>query len=318
MAWNRGVKWGAGLLLAAAVALSLAWAFRMGQRGRQAESEMDRPLQTPLRAETQKGETLITLGASDLASSQIEVASLEKVTRPTAVTAYGRVLDLTPLLDLQSRFAAALAQEEEARTALLTARREHERFKHLYDQGGIVSQKQVEDTQAAVRANEAGVRSSETSRRALYDSIRQDWGQVVADGLERGTADFQRLAAGKEHLVELTLPSGTQTASLPKDAVIRSGSGAPVNGKLVSPAPRSDNDIQGEAYLFEVPAASQGAAGSGAQGLLPGMTVTASLPAGQVQRGVVVPDDAVVWKDGKAWVYLQEGRRPFLAPRRRP
>ena len=166
MVLNRGVRWGVGLVLIAAMVLVLAWAYRLGQRGRQAESELDRPLQTPLRAETQKGETLITLDASDLAATPIEVSSLEKVTRPAVVTAYGRVLDLTPLLDLQSRFAVALAQEEEARTALGTARREYERFKNLHDQGGIVSQKQVEDAQAAVRTSEAGVRSSETSRRA--------------------------------------------------------------------------------------------------------------------------------------------------------
>ena len=312
MVLNRGVRWGVGLVLIAAMVLVLAWAYRLGRHGRQAESELDRPLQTPLRAETQKGETLITLDASDLAATPIEVSSLEKVTRPAVVTAYGRVLDLTPLLDLQSRFAVALAQEEEARTALGTARREYERFKNLHNQGGIVSQKQVEDAQAAVRTSEAGVRSSETSRRALYDSIRQDWGPVVAEGLERGTARFQRWAAGKELLVEVTLPSEVRTATVPKTAAIRGGNGAPVEGALVSPAPQSNPDIQGVAYLFEAPGASQGASGSGSQDLLPGMAVTASLPVGQMQRGVVVPQDAVVWKDGKAWVFLRRDAGHFV------
>jgi multidrug efflux system membrane fusion protein len=273
---------------------------------------MDRPLQVPLRLETQHGETVITLDPSDLAATKIETTPLEKLARPATVTAYGRVLDLTPLLDLQSRFAASSAQEEQARTALVTAQREYERFKNLYDQGGIVSQKQVEDAQAAVQANEASLRASATARQALYDAIRQGWGQVLAEDLERRTPEFQRLASRKELLVELTLSPGAQPATPPMLAVIRSGNVGPVQGNLVAPAPQSNADIQGVAYLFAVPAASQGAGGPTAQGLLPGMAVTAWLPAGPVQQGVVVPDDAVVWKDGKAWVYLKKAPSQFV------
>jgi multidrug efflux system membrane fusion protein len=204
---------------------------------------MDRPLQVPLRLETQHGETVITLDPSDLAATKIETTQLEKLARPATVTAYGRVLDLTPLLDLQSRFAASSAQEEQARTALVTAQREYERFKNLYDQGGIVSQKQVEDAQAAVQANEASLRASATARQALYDAIRQGWGQVLAEDLERRTPEFQRLASRKELLVELTLSPGAQPATPPMLAVIRSGNVGPVQGNLVAPAPQSNADI---------------------------------------------------------------------------
>ena len=42
------------------------------------------------------------------------------------------------------------------------------------------------------------------------------------------------------------------------------------------------------------------------------MAVTASLPAGPAQRGVVVPEDAVVWRDGQACVCFEKDPGYFV------
>ncbi|MGE5174109.1 MAG: hypothetical protein ACM3MD_09810 [Betaproteobacteria bacterium] len=49
-----------------------------------------------------------------------------------------------------------------------------------------------------------------------------------------------------------------------------------------------------------------------------GIVTTALVPGfyvghgGKHTPGVVVPDSAVVWLDGKAWAYVQKGREPFF------
>ena len=46
-------------------------------------------------------------------------------------------------------------------------------------------------------------------------------------------------------------------------------------------------------------------------GLLVGMNLLAYLAVGPTIRGVIVPTSAVVWWQGKAWVYLQRGQDRF-------
>ena len=48
------------------------------------------------------------------------------------------------------------------------------------------------------------------------------------------------------------------------------------------------------------------------QGLLPGMNVLAYLPIGPPVQGVMVPAAAVVWWQGKAWVYVQTDPNHFV------
>jgi hypothetical protein len=36
------------------------------------------------------------------------------------------------------------------------------------------------------------------------------------------------------------------------------------------------------------------------------------LPVGRSEEGVLIPPSAVVWKDGKAWVYVERGEGSFV------
>jgi len=48
-------------------------------------------------------------------------------------------------------------------------------------------------------------------------------------------------------------------------------------------------------------------------GLLPGLNVEALLPAenAAAQSGVIVPEPAVVWWQGRAWIFVQTGKGVF-------
>ena len=46
--------------------------------------------------------------------------------------------------------------------------------------------------------------------------------------------------------------------------------------------------------------------------MLPGAAVAAFLPIGEARTGVVVPAAAVVWWQGRAWVYVEERPGRFV------
>jgi len=85
-------------------------------------------------------------------------------------------------------------------------------------------------------------------------------------------------------------------------ATARLHGGSEIGLAFVSPATTTDPRLQGLSYLYRAPA--EGA-------LMPGMKLEVSLAAEAVERGVVVPEAAVVWLQGKAWVYLRADPTTF-------
>jgi len=103
-------------------------------------------------------------------------------------------------------------------------------------------------------------------------------------------------------LLQITLPPGVILKAPPATASIETGKAARANITFVSPATRIDPKIQGMSFFYTVPADS---------GVLPGMNVLAFLPSGQSIEAASVPASAIVWWQGRAWVYRRTGQDTF-------
>jgi multidrug efflux pump subunit AcrA (membrane-fusion protein) len=89
---------------------------------------------------------------------------------------------------------------------------------------------------------------------------------------------------------------------VPKTILLEIPGTTRAGANLVSPFPRVDPRIQGRSFLYLAPAV---------QGLTPGMNLLARLSVGAQMRGLIVPTSAVVWSEGKAWVYQQTASERF-------
>src|SRR5262249_11537235 len=103
-------------------------------------------------------------------------------------------------------------------------------------------------------------------------------------------------------LVQVTLPPGETLSEPPAVAVAQVGNAMRIQIQYLSPAPRTDIRIQGFSFLYTAPATS---------GLLPGMNVAVTLPAGRAAMGTLIPASAIVWTDGKPWAYFRTGELTF-------
>ena len=130
----------------------------------------------------------------------------------------------------------------------------------------------------------------------------QAWRNALGQSLTQGSALAKDLLQHSKVLIQVTLPAGTPLAQAPQAASIKTTTGRRVQIEFISEAPRTDPQIQGVSFFYTADAAS---------GALAGMSVIAFLPVGLPAPGFAVPASAVVWLQGRAWVYLQTAVKAF-------
>jgi hypothetical protein len=292
------------LALLAAIGILLVWGYRARRSELAAEAEREKAIQPPPRVSSERGQAVVTLDAQALARSAIQTAPLQALSHGEEVRASGVVLPVHDLIDWRNNYVAAQARLEKARGSLDVSRREYERLKVLYEDNRNVSAKALESAEGALRSDQTEARAADEALPLMEGSLRQQWGPVVAGWAWRSSPEFQRLLEQKERLVQITIPAGAGAAEpAPPRVAVQALNTPRVEALLVSLAPKvADPRIQGISYLYSAPAEPW---------LVPGMTVIAFLPQGQPRPGVMIPDSAVVWWQGKAWSYIQVGPGRF-------
>lgn len=275
------------IVCVAAIA-ALIFGYAQMSKERAADEQADQPIAAASRVRTgANGATVITLDAKTQKLAGLQTATLAAATLPPEIQAYGRVLDSAALVVLDDDVLAA-------RAALRAAQQEYERLKKL----------SAEDN-APARALEAAAAEMKRDQSALASAVAQ---LAAASGKAVAGAPpdfFQSLARQESALVRLDLPAGEISVETPTAAqLVLPGMKQPVVANFVGRAATTDPQVQGAGFLF--------LATNAPATLAPGLALTGFLQLpGEPLHGVVVPGDAVVRSDGRAWIYVQTGGTDF-------
>ncbi|MBI4620788.1 MAG: multidrug transporter [Desulfobacterales bacterium] len=291
------------IIVLTVVGALLIWAFLGGRKELAKEQELEQPVKTPSRVSILDGESVVTLSRNEEIKSGIAVAPLQPVSHQEELKAYGTVMELRDLFDLYNSYVAGKAQVGKATASLDASQREYERLKPLHENNRNVSDKTFQAAEAAWRSNEADAHAAQEALHTINVAVRQRWGAVIAGWLVEKSPVFNRLRQQQDVLIQIVLPQDIPLKSAPQTALVQTTNGNLSSAKLVSPSPRMDPRIQRMSFFYIT---------STQQGFLPGMNIIAYLPAGSRYQGVVVPAPAVVWRQGKAWVYVQKGTGQFI------
>lgn len=298
-------------LIAATVALAAAAllirGFIAGRSEAAADARSEEPV-TPAVQVTQNplGPPTLTVNPGLQKQAGIEVREARSALYQQHIEAYGSVLELQPLTGIANTLASANAQRAIAQAKVAASRAALRRARLLFNDDQNFSRAQLQAAEAAFETDEASLRAAQVQAANAAAEAYQAWGPVLGRSLAANSPLAQSLLQHRKVLIQITLPLDASVASPPRTAAIESTGGKPVNAQLVSAAVSTDPRIQGASYFFTA------AAGSG---LLPGMNVTALLPAGGPGQGIAIPAAAVVWLQGDAWVYLRTGRDAFARRR---
>lgn len=291
-------KRGAAAVLA--VVLLIVFAFAVWFYGRS-----HRPLNEPRsRISIHDGATIVVLDPEMARQNGVRVEALETIDFRPQMNAYGIVLDPQPLIDLRIRIATAKGQLAGVRAAESASRREYERLDHLFRNGGNVSKKAEEAGEAIWKADEGRLSEGLDTLKRLRQTARIGWGDVLGGwASEAGPKSLSGAMREDEALLLVTFPAGEGGRTPPDQVDVQVGSAeAKTQARLVSPAPKLDSAVQGATYFYSMPS----------RNVRIGMRLSVGVPVSDKRlRGVIVPSSAVIWLEGKAWAYVEEGSGHF-------
>ncbi|MGC2415004.1 MAG: hypothetical protein WA459_20185, partial [Stellaceae bacterium] len=245
----------------------------------------------------------LTLSAAEQQASGIETARVLRAPARESVVGYGSVLDPAPLSELSNRYRAAESEVATATAKLAVSRGAFERAKILYREQQNISAAQLQGAEGSFAVDKAVLDAAQSHLRSVAASARQAWGGVLGVALTDRSDLITRLVEREDYLVKVTLPPGAGVATPPAIATARLDGGRELQLTYLSPATTVDPRLQGITYLFR--AAAEAA-------LLPGLNIEVLLSVEASGRGVVVPEAAVVWLQGKAWVYHRTDPSTFV------
>jgi hypothetical protein len=248
--------------------------------------------------QTVNGETVVAVPPDAQRASRIEVAPLAATGAGAERTAYATVIDLQPLFDLRNRLASAVADRDAARELAATSQAQYERSRTLFADDRNVSQKALQDAQAAAQTARAKLQSADAAQGSLAATMRQQFGDALtAAALAPQSALFRRLVAGQAMVVRVTLPAGDAAGAdaAPERITLDGPDGQPVAARKLSASPQGDPAVQGNPWLYAT-----------ARAVPVGTRTSAHLPgANSAASALAIPDRAVVWYGGQPWVYVR-------------
>lgn len=300
--------------LAGAVAWGVAWGIGEERGETAGETRPVRPMAAPQQPAaipatvpaTVNGEAAITLSEAAQRDDGIAVFRLTESPHRRELQAYGTVVDLRPLTDLDNRYDNAKAQLDIAQAKLAASQTAYERARALFGANKVISAAQYQTAEASYLVDRATLAGARSQLHSLEASAVQDWGPVLGRAVIEDKPVVQRLIARRLVLLQATLPAGERLFGQPTGAAAQADDGTLVPLDFVSEAPRTDPRLQGLSFYFTAPADS---------GLLPGMNVVVLVPKGAEIDSVVLPESAVVWEGGQPWAYFSSGPNTFT---RRP
>jgi hypothetical protein len=270
--------------------------FDKDEEGRQSQTKKG-----PTQISTEDGETVLTLDSPTQNRLGLEVATLAATVTRAQATFPAVVLSAQELTTSRNTYIAAQTQVQKAHVEAEVAHKEYTRLKTLFEENQNISEKSLQSAEATLRANEVDVRAGEQQLTLQESVARQEWGSVAAKWAVEGSPELQRILDQTELLVQMTMPSGI-TYGAPRTISLEIPGGTRTEANFVSTFPRVDPRIQGGSFLYLAHAQP---------GLTPGVNLLAHLSVGNPMKGLIVPTSAVVWSEGKAWVYRQTAADRF-------
>jgi multidrug efflux pump subunit AcrA (membrane-fusion protein) len=210
------------------------------------------------------------------------------------------VLSAEPLAQYRAKYVALQSQQNKAQIRAAVSGKEFERLKALSGPERNVSEKALQASEAAWQADQADVRAAAEQLDLQTVALSHEWGDVVAKWAADDAPELQHILDRSRSVVQLTMPAGSASPP-PREISLSLPDGGRVPASFVSAFPRVDPRIQGRSFLYTVSSRSE---------LAPGLSLVARFPLGAKREGVLVPTSAVLWSEGKAWVYeeLAPGR----------
>jgi len=291
------------LVLALGGGLGLIFHAIVGQTKADDDNDAESVANPPTRVTMKNGMAVLTLSEADQQNAGIETARLSPAPAEDNVLGFATVLNPGPLSDLNNQYLDAQTQVEAADAKLAASQAAFERANVLYRDQQNISTAQLQSAQSSFEVDKTALAAAQARLNAVSGTAREAWGNVLGKSLIDHTPLFSDLIARRDYLLKVTLPPGVTITTPPQTASATLNGDTKIRLTYLSLATAANPKLQGIAYFYTAPAQD---------GLLPGLNLEVSLAAKSAEGGWVVPNSAVVWLEGQAWIYIRTDPKTFI------
>lgn len=258
----------------------------------------------PVKTEESGSLSGITLDQRQQTLAGLEIMTVQSSQYQPEFVAYGKAVNVQPLVALRSQYRVAQSEQKSADARLMQSGQSIRRTEELY-RHGVTAKRIVQEQQSLWQTDKAQLEARRAQSDAILEDARVMWGAELADwAFMAGKDRLSDFVIGKETLLLVTLPAGKDLPAADA-AVFVDPEGNRANAQaavFISPAPQIDQTVQGTSYFFRT---------SGKR-IRPGMTVSVWLPESPFQEdGVTIPESSLIWSMDQPFVYVKTGQDLF-------
>ncbi|MCF8193228.1 MAG: hypothetical protein K9J03_03445 [Candidatus Methylopumilus sp.] len=245
---------------------------------------------------TDKGAATLLLSKASQLQSGIKTIELSSAQHHAATASFASVEPLDGLLDMRTRYLAAMADSNVIRSSMVGKQQNVQRLQLLNEDDKNISDSAVQEARAGLHAEQAKLSASQTLAKGIHDSMQQQWGPVLSAWASqtKPRQELDSLMRFQAVLIKVSLPLDITPNAKTALQVSQIGGQLISKATLVSAAPQADTTMHGKTYFYLAPA----------KNLRAGMRVSTRLDSqNQSSKGVIVPHESVVWFANQAWVY---------------
>ncbi len=278
--------------------LCLASLFNTSSSASDAENEL-----TPVKIIN--GQAVIYLDTEMQQKSGVKSQQFKTTQLLTERAVYGKAVNISPLLSIQSQYQSLLAKKAGAKARLLKSKSAVVRLRRL-QKNEAVSIRKLQTQESQWQVDKALFDQLAYESGLIISNSRLKWGGLITQWvIQNNSTQFKNLISGKSTLLIITVPAGSTKLDHFKSIFISPTGNRKMAFKasFISLLPSTDNFSQGLQYSFLTDSLT----------IKPGMNFTAWIP--QLKEsliGITIPETAVAWHLGQPFVFIKTDDEQFI------
>jgi hypothetical protein len=250
---------------------------------------------------------IITLPNSIIKNSGIESQIISESKNQSLYSSYGYVVNLKNLIDYKTNYLNINFEINKLNTQLKEESQHFKKLKFLNEDNKNIADSVVHEKEIEINNLRNNLNIQKSNKDNLLRTINQEWGKPFKELLTYPKKSLLKNIFNSEtRLLKITIANNKIQRLIPSELMVSSFS-QPKNiykANFITKSPIGNPDVQGRAYFYLV----------SSNNLMMGSKVNVYIKTGEDShvKKFHIPKSAIVWSDGKPWIYAKIASNSFL------
>ena len=250
---------------------------------------------------------MITLSNSIIKNSGIEVQPMMESKERSIYSSRGYVLNIKDLIEYKTNYLNLNFEINRLNSQLKEENEHFKKLKSLNEDNKNISDSVVHEKEIEINNLQNNLNTKKNNRNNLLQIILQDWGNPFKELLTHPKKlPLKDIFNSEARLLKITIAIDKTKKVPPSELMVFSLNQPKIKYKanFISKAPIADIDIQGKSYFYLVLN----------NDLMMGSKISSyiELVEDSLIKKFHVPKSAIIWNNGKPWIYEKTSKNSFL------